>query len=284
MKKIKISKNYLALVPFAAVILTYEIIPLTDLVIDGFRSSEGGSFTLSNYTGIFSSLLYRTAIWNSVRISLVSAAVGIGISCIGAKCYYDCSEKTQDIFMMILNMTSNFSGVPLAFAFMLLMGNTGVITLAGKRCGIDFLGDFNLYSGNGLMLIYIFFQIPLATLLMIPAFLKLKKEWKEAALIMKAGRMQYWVRIGIPNMLPGIMGTFSVLFANAMAAYATAYALVLNNYALLALQISSKFKGDVHIDKQTGGALATVMIMLMAAATLLNDYFTKKNSGGIEGI
>lgn len=75
-----------------------------------------------------------------------------------------------------------------------------------------------------------------------------------------------------------------MLFANAMAAYATAYALVLNNYALLALQISSKFKGDVHIDKQTGGALATVMIMLMAAATLLNDYFTKKNSGGIEGI
>jgi putative spermidine/putrescine transport system permease protein len=183
---------------------------------------------------------------------------------------------------MILNMTSNFSGVPLAFAFMVLMGNTGVLTLLGKKLGIGFLANFDLYSGAGLRLVYIYFQIPLATLLLIPAFSGLKKEWREAASILHANAFDYWTRIAIPNLLPSILGTLSVLFANALAAYATAYSLVLNNYALLSLQITSKYKGDVEIDRATGGALSVVLILLMVAATMINNYFTKRSMRGRE--
>ena len=70
------------------------------------------------------------------------------------------------------------------------------------------------------------------------------------------------------------------LFANALAAYATAYALILNNYALLSLQISSKFKGDVKIDKQMGGALAVVLILFMVLSTLFNNYLTRRSGKG----
>ena len=177
-------------------------------------------------------------------------------------------------------MTSNFSGVPLAFAFMVLMGNTGVLTLLGQRAGIGFLGDFDLYSGQGLMLVYIYFQIPLATLLLLSAFRGLQPQWREAAAILHATPADYWFRIAIPNLLPSILGTLSVLFANALAAYATAYALVMNNYALLALQITSKYKGDVQIDKATGGALAVVLILLMILATLVSNYFTRRAAKG----
>ncbi len=45
------------------------------------------------------------------------------------------------------NMTSNFAGVPLAFAFIILMGTNGVLTLALQRLGI--IEDFNLYSKTG---------------------------------------------------------------------------------------------------------------------------------------
>jgi putative spermidine/putrescine transport system permease protein len=196
------------------------------------------------------------------------------------KAYYEADLKIRKIFTMILNMTSNFSGIPLTFAFMILMGNTGILTLIGKEFNIAFLRDFNLYSGTGLVLIYIYFQIPLATLLLIPSFLGLKKEWSESSAILGAGKFQYWTKIGIPNLLPSILGTLSVLFANALAAYATAYALILNNYALLALQISSKFKGDVKIDKAMGGALAVVLIILMILATALNNYLIKRNTKG----
>lgn len=280
MKKIKINRNYLALIPFLIAVVCYELIPLVQLMLNGFQSSESGGYTLENFQKIFTTPLYRAAIENSVRISFVSAIVGIIVAFIAGKAYHELGKKWKKYLTMILNMTSNFSGVPLAFAFMILMGNTGVMTLIGKQLNITWLSDFNLYSGEGLMAVYIYFQIPLATLLLMPSFLGLRKEWQEAASIMKAGSVQYWLKVGIPNLLPGILGTMTVLFSNALAAYATAYALILNNYALLALQISSKFKGDVRIDKQMGGALALVLIVLMLLCTMLNDYITKKNSKG----
>jgi len=279
MRKIKFNKHYIALLPFLIIVLFYELLPLFQLAFNSVKP-EKGVLTLEYFIRIFTTPLYQVAIINSVRISLISAFAGIIVAFFAARSFYSAEGKLKKIFTMVLNMTSNFSGVPLTFAFMILMGNTGVLTLAGKQFHIKFLSDFNLYSGTGLILIYIYFQIPLATLLLLPAFTGLKKEWRESALILKADGFHYWTRIGIPNLLPSILGTLSVLFANALAAYATAYALILNNYALLALQISSKFKGDVRIDKQMGGALAVVLIFLMVLATSINNYLIKKNVKG----
>lgn len=272
--------GYLALVPFAVVVILYELLPLLQLVYSSLIGKESETFGFENFIKIFTTPLYQQAIINSIKISLISAIVGIIVAFIGARFATDSSARTQRTFTMLLNMMSNFSGVPLAFAFMVLMGNTGVLTLLAKDYNIPFLSNFDLYSGNGLMLMYIYFQIPLATLLLIPAFAGIRPEWRQAAMLLNARPFDYWARIAIPNLLPSILGTLSVLFANALAAYASAYALVSNNYALLALQITSKYKGDVEIDRATGGALAVVLILLMVAATLVNNYFTKRNLKG----
>lgn len=272
--------GYLALLPFAVVVILYELLPLLQLVYSSLIGKESESFGLENFIKIFTTPLYQQAIINSVKISLISAIIGIIVAFIGARFATESSSNVQRAFTMLLNMTSNFSGVPLAFAFMVLMGNTGVLTILAQEHNIPFLSNFDLYSGNGLMLLYIYFQIPLSTLLLIPAFSGIRPEWRQAAMLLNAGPLDYWFRIAIPNLLPSILGTLSVLFANALAAYASAYALVSNNYALLALQITSKYKGDVEIDRATGGALAVVLILLMVIATLINNYFTKRNAKG----
>lgn len=62
------------------------------------------------------------------------------------------------------NMTSNFSGVPLAFAFIIILGFNGAITLLLKDLGL--IEKFNVYGIEGLFLIYTYFQIPLGILLL----------------------------------------------------------------------------------------------------------------------
>ena len=274
--------GYLAIVPFFVVVVLFELAPLAQLAIDSVIGRDSGALGLENYLRVFTTPLYTQSIWNSVWISLVSAVAGIVVAFLAARFCYDASPRVRDAFTMVLNMMSNFSGVPLAFAFMILMGNAGVLTLIGERFGIPFLANFNLYGADGLVMMYIYFQIPLATLLLIPAFAGIRREWREAATILKASTFDYWFRIVIPNLMPSILGTLSVLFSNALAAYATAYALVMNNYALLALQITSRFRGDVQTDAATGGALAMVLIALMVACTLINNYFTRRAAKGRE--
>ena len=261
----------LALVPFLIVAMLYEIVPLITVIVKSFQPDGGTGFTLENYQSVFSKLLYQKAIINSIKISLTSAVAGIIIAFLGARAAHQHQGKLNHVFMTVLNMVSNFAGIPLAFAYMILLGNAGLVVNIGKELGINALSTYNLYTMNGMSLIYIYFQIPLSTLLLIPAFDGVQKQWKEACTLLGGTPGIFWRKVGIPVLMPSILGTFSVLFANALAAYATIYALMMDNIALLPVQIAGCFTGEVKIRAGLGGALSVVMMAIMVIMILITN-------------
>lgn len=281
-KSLKGNKMYLiGLLPFFLIAFLFEILPLANIVIESFSKIGGNGFTLEHFVKIFTTRLYQQSIFNSLWISIFSALAGIIIAFLGAKAANAASAKVRNIFTSVLNITSNFAGVPLAFAFMILLGNVGILTLIGKNYGISFLADFDLYTINGLLLTYIYFQIPLATLLMLPIFGGLKKEWREAVGLLGGNSFHYWFKVAIPSLLPSILGTFSVLFANSLAAYGTAYALLSNNIALLPIRISQQYVGEVVQNQEFGCALSLVMMALMVLSILITNKLQKRAGGGM---
>lgn len=281
-KSLKGNKMYLiGLLPFFLIAFLFEILPLANIVIESFSKTGGNGFTLEHFVKIFTTRLYQQSIFNSLWISIFSALAGIIIAFLGAKATNAASAKARNIFTSVLNITSNFAGVPLAFAFMILLGNVGILTLIGKNYGISFLADFDLYTINGLLLTYIYFQIPLATLLMLPIFGGLKKEWREAVGLLGGNSFHYWFKVAIPSLLPSILGTFSVLFANSLVAYGTAYALLSNNIALLPIRISQQYVGEVVQNQEFGCALSLVMMALMVLSILITNKLQKRAGGGM---
>ena len=75
--------------------------------------------------------------------------------------------------------------------------------------------------------------------------------------------------------MPEILGTFSVLFANALAAYATVYALMMNNISLLPIQIAGSYVGEVKTRPGLGGALSVVMMVLMCLMILVTNRLSR---------
>ena len=196
----------LALLPFLFIVVMYELLPLIMLVVDSFGLDKKPDirFSLDNYTKIFSTLSYKTSILNSLRITLISTAVGIVVAFLGARAAYNSRGKFRKAFMTVLNMTSNFAGVPLAFAYMIILGNAGVVKQIASQYGIDFIRNFDLYTSGGLTLMYIYFQIPLSTLLLIPAFNGIRAEWNEANMLLGGNSLHFWGKIGIPILLASI--------------------------------------------------------------------------------
>ena len=270
----------LALVPFLIVAMLYEIVPLIIVIVKSFQPDGGTGFTLENYQSVFSKLLYQKAIINSIKISLTSAVAGIIIAFLGARAAHQHQGKLNHVFMTVLNMVSNFAGIPLAFAYMILLGNAGLVVNIGKELGINALSTYNLYTMNGMSLIYIYFQIPLSTLLLIPAFDGVQKQWKEACTLLGGTPGIFWRKVGIPVLMPSILGTFSVLFANALAAYATIYALMMDNIALLPVQIAGCFTGEVKIRAGLGGALSVVMMAIMVIMILITNGLSRRFQKG----
>lgn len=277
----KKERRYLiALLPFVIVALLFELIPVIMVVFRSFMPKGGFGFTLEHFVDIFSKRLYQQAILNSLIVSVVSALVGIIVAFLGAKAFYQSRSKRKNFFVNMLNMTSNFSGVPLAFAYIILLGNVGIMVNIGKTLGIDALASFNLYSVSGLLMTYIYFQIPLATLLLIPSFKSLRKEWQEAVALLGGRSIDFWIKVGIPSLMPSILGTLSVLFANAIAAYATAYALLQNNLSLLPIRVSEQFVGDVIQRPEFGSALSVILMLLMVISIMLKEKFIDKGRRG----
>lgn len=270
----------LALVPFLIVAMLYEIVPLITVIVKSFQPDGGTGFTLENYQSVFSKLLYQKAIINSIKISLTSAVAGIIIAFLGARAAHQHQGKLNHVFMTVLNMVSNFAGIPLAFAYMIFLGNAGLVVNIGKELGINALSTYNLYTMNGMSLIYIYFQIPLSTLLLIPAFDGVQKQWKEACTLLGGTPGIFWRKVGIPVLMPSILGTFSVLFANALAAYATIYALMMDNIALLPVQIAGCFTGEVKIRAGLGGALSVVMMAIMVIMILITNGLSRRFQKG----
>ena len=270
----------LALIPFLFLIVMYELLPLIMLVVDSLKSEQSKDilFTLENYQKIFSTLSYRKAIANSLKITSISTAFGIVIAFLGARAAYNSRGKFRNVYLTVLNMTSNFAGVPLAFAYMIILGNAGVVKQIADMYGIGFLQDFDLYSSTGLTMIYVYFQIPLSTLLLIPAFNGIRKEWGEANMLLGGTSARFWQKVGIPVLLPSLFSTLSVLIANALSAYATAYALLMNNFSLLPINISASFVGDIKSKPKLGAALSVVMMIIMSIVILVNNYITKKTT------
>lgn len=274
----KQKKTYLfALIPFLVLCVLFELIPILYTIIRSFvPEGEDFGFTFANYINIFTKTLYQKAIVNSLIISILSSIIGLIVAFIGAKAVHESKGKLNNIFMSILNMVSNFSGVPLAFAYIIMFGNVGVMTMIGSNYGIEFLANFPLYSIFGLLLIYVYFQIPLSTLLLIPAFDAIRKEWKESNALLGGTNFTFWTKIGVPILMPSILSTFSVLFANALAAYASAYALLMNNVSLLPIRLSEQFVGDLVQRPEFGSAIAVVLMVFMIAAIMIQNKLTVK--------
>ena len=106
-------------------------------------------------------------------------------------------------------------------------------------------------------------------LIIAPAIDGLKKEWNEAAATLGASPYQFWRYIGLPVLWPNLLGTVSLLFANAFGAIATAYALTGSSLNIVPILLYAQIRGDVLHNPGLGAALALGMIVITALANVI---------------
>ncbi len=264
----KIKKNSLTdwagFAPFLIFCLVFEIVPVLFLVRGSFVEKTTGGLTLSHYQQL-QHPLYINSFLNSINLSGLTALIGVVLGTfIGYAIYRWPSERVRDTLITLSDVTTNFAGAPLAFAFVVILGLNGVITqFLFRFFQYDLYPSFSIYSFSGLVLAYVYFQLPLMVLLILPAFAGIKKEWQESAQSLSAGTFQFWWHIGVPVLMPSLIAGFTLLFANAFGAYATAYTLVQSKMSLVTLQIGYMIAGEVRQDPGIGMAMAVLSLVIM---------------------
>ena len=257
---------WIGTVPFFAYALAFMLIPAGGVMIGAFRGIDGG-WTLSNVRGLLHEP-YIGAYETSIEVSGVTALLGglVGLMVAYAAIREGTPSWVRAVITTFSGVAANFGGIPLAFAFIATVGNIGIVTtLLKDQLHIDIYRDgFQLFSKTGVEVVYLYFQIPLMILVIAPAIDGLRREWREAAASLGASKLQFWRYVGLPILLPSLAGGVILLFGNAFAAYATAYALTSGGVNLVPIVIGAYYQGNVLSNPHLAQALAFGMFVVLA--------------------
>lgn len=265
-------KYGLLLSPLAIIAFLVLIVPIISIVLGSLKEDGSSTYSLYNYMYILGSKFYKQSFTNSIKISLISSILGIVISFQLAYSISKLNNRIKDVVLLYSNMMSNFSGLPLAFALIVILGTNGAITLILQKIGIS---EFNIYTQAGLILAYTYFQIPLGTLLLYPALDALNESWKEACSLL-GGTKDFWLRIGLPILKSSIIGTTIILFTNAIGAYATVFGIMTSNYNVIPIRIGALISGDVILKPNMASALAIMLIIIISVVFFVNEKFIQR--------
>ncbi|MET7487813.1 ABC transporter permease subunit [Streptomyces sp. NPDC005538] len=263
--------GWIAVVPLLVFVAVAFGVPAVAMLNGAFTVKNQTTGTTSYSTANLTDSLqgaYFTALVGSVKLSAISAALGTLFGLPLAQVVVTSRFRAlREAVLTASGVLANFGGVPLAFAFVATLGNAGVLT---THLGLKDQG-WDLYSFTGLVIVYLYFLIPLMVLTITPALEGLRTQWREAAQNNGATGVQYWRHVALPVLAPSLLGGFVLLFGSAFAAYATAAAMVGSSVPLVTLQIADAISGNVLVG-QENVALALSLDMVLVAGLVMAVY------------
>jgi len=241
-------------------------LPACTLAYNAFTVVDPGAgashYSLDNVRHSLSGA-YATGLAGSVKLSLLSAVLATVLGTVIAQALLGTrSTALRKAVVSASGVFANFSGAPLAFAFIATLGTTGTVTrlLHLKATG------FSLYTFTGLVLAYLYFMVPLMVVTVLPALDGVRAQWREAAASCGATRAQFWRHVGLPVLTPSLLGGAVLMFGTAFASHATAAVMTGSSVPLITIQIANALAGNVLVGQEN---LALAMSLNMVVIALL---------------
>jgi putative spermidine/putrescine transport system permease protein len=245
----------------------FELIPVGALLLGSVGGIERHS--LEWIAKVFTNPTFQRSITNSLLLAVTSSLLGAVIgTAIGYAITRTKRARVQRALIALASISSNAGGISLGFAFITILGSAGMITILLRTLGIDLMSFFSIYSVIGLIVVYLYFQVPLMIVLMLPAFTGLRRDWSEASDSLGGSNRDFWRRVGIPVLMPSIIAGTVLLFVSSMGAYATAQALIGSRINLMTIQISILRRGEILYQPAQADAMATVLLIIVALSVL----------------
>ena len=251
----------------------FFIYPICTLLRQAFTTKEA-AFTLDNFVKFFSKPYYYNTIFNSFKVSLAVMAVSLAIGIVMSY-FYSFYELKGSKFILISSilccMSAPFIG---AYAWILLLGRSGAMTLMLKALGIK-VGS--IYGFGGILLVQATKLYPLVMIYMNGMFANLDNSLMEASSNLGCTGLRRFFSVVLRLSMPTILAAALLVFMRAFADFGTPI-LIGEGYRTFTVEIYKQFLSETGSDYGFASAISVIAIILTAAIFLLQKYATGKFS------
>ena len=243
------------------------VIPTAMVVLYSFRG-DTGSWTLQFWVETFQRRGDRQAIVTSLSLGVACATLALLIGAPLAWFVSRSAAAARASWLSLLNVGANFGGIGLAFGFTASLGTYGMVTLLLQQAGIAFSPP-SPASFLGLLLAYLYTNVPLFVLLTLPAMGVVQRDMVEAAEVLGASTLETARFIGLPLLAPFLAAGWLLIFTWSIGVYAVAFALAGNavngQLRLMTLQIGIALN-SAATSQERAAVLATLLLLIAAVS------------------
>ncbi len=259
--------------PGAMIFLLFFLLPLAVVLIEAM--SDGGS--------AFGRVWNDPVFWNGLRGSIVlglaaptlSLLVGVPVAIALARL----SPRMRTSLLIAISLPLTFSGLIVAYGFILLLGRAGFVTLLLARAGFDpaVVGGF-IFSPLGLCLAYSYYLVPRVVLIVLPAVRNFDVVQLRAARSLGANAFRVLFDVLVPQIMPSLVAAFCLTSAVAVGAYGTALALVGTQVNILPLILYSKIS-ETGTDLPSAAVISIVLMAICGCIIAIGEVVFSRTKG-----
>lgn len=218
-------------------------------------------FTLENFIHVIEDLGFAKNIGNSLMIALITTLIAIVISSMAAYGIVRFFPVLGTLMSRALVATYMFPPILLAIPYSLVMAKIG---LTNTRVG--------------LIIVYLSFSVPYAVWMLVGFFKTVPLGIEEAARVDGANKVQVFVQIVLPLVMPGIVATAIYTFINAWNEFL--YSLILiNSTSLMTVSVALKsLQGAEILD---WGDMMAASTLVVIPSVIFFMFIQNKIAGGM---
>ena len=260
----------------------FVIYPLYRGTANGFLDAEksGPWYTrLSlDYLGRYFDSYYgpyaRRVFFDTLRMGVLTATGGTLLGFFFAYTMVRCDVPFKRLIHLLALVPTVSPPFAIALSTILLFGRNGLVTR--KLLGMTFPSGANdLYGMDGLVFVQIITFFSVAYLIIRAMLERLDPSMEEAAHSLGAGKFHIFRTVTMPLLIPGIAGSFLLLFVESMADLGNPL-FISGNTTVLAAQIFLAVAGEYNYQKAS--ALAFVLLVPTLVVFLVQRYYVTRRS------
>ena len=254
-----------------ALYLLFLIYPMFNVL--GRSVVEDGKLTLKYFITFFSQEYYISTLWNSFKVSIATTAVSLILG-IPLAYFYNIYEihgrKLLQMVIVLCTMSAPFIG---AYAWILLLGNNGVIT-AFLKTALN-IKIPSIYGFSGILLAMSTRLFPLACMCVSSAMQNIDNTLLEASANLGCtGFKRFW-KIGISLCMPSILAAALMIFMRAFADFGTPL-MIGEGYRTFPVEIYNQFVGETGTNENFAAAISVIAVIITAIIFLIQKFANSK--------
>jgi putative spermidine/putrescine transport system permease protein len=256
--------------PGAVALSFFLLLPIAFVVLDAFADGLGA------FARVFANPVFWRSLLGSSVLTLTAASFSLVVGFAVALHLSRLRPQTRSALLFVIALPLTFSGLIVAFGFILTYGRAGFVTQLLALTGVDpvaFSGI--LYSPVGLALTSSYYLIPRVVMLLLPVLINFEGLQIAAAESLGATRRQAIMHILVPQISPTAATAFCLIAAVVFGAYGTALALVGTRLNILPLQLYSLIS-ETGTDFPAAAALALLLIAICSSMMAAGEVFAAR--------